>query len=614
MRKLPLIMTIGVYLSFLALGTQAGTQASKDDLSYRSAFYNYTLGQYVPARTTLLQAAQQASQPSNYRQMLLARVYVEQGRYLEAQQVFAEHNLDDVPSSMRDDTLFALTRLYYAQGNCKEALKLMAKKQQLSSEQDAHSRFIRASCKAQQDTVSVETLQKAERILLDGAKRNKNDEATIWFAYGFYNLAVAAANIKQLTDADDFYSQALNYVGSTGEGRALVERIRLSRAEVNFVLNRYDYAISAYKELPLEGYWQDQALLGYGWAAFKNYQSDVALEAWQQLINLPYKSMSVYQGYLVIPYAYERANAFMQAITAYDYAMEQYAQVSKEIDSFSAQLTLQKINDHAVRYYHKQGDGVDPIHPLLAATYTQVEFRGLVEKIGVLTGYKQQLAKDESMLQMQSEYQQAYDRQAAQRKQLQQQLQQKTQQGLVRLAGTLPSLVDNILQVELDHPEADKALAKLYQSYNRVSKAASQLKAGSEKQQMLMRVNRIQNVLLFKLAERRRAYSLVDEVHQLISRQQMLNVRFNEYLSLTEQRFEPVVNDDDMEAMSRRIISAREKVDQQLVVLQKRLLAQTQSALAEQRQQIEQYRSQARIASANLKEDFYQRGGSRLWY
>src|SRR5690554_4010017 len=567
MRKLPLIMTIGVYLSFLALGTQAGSQTSKDDLSYRSAFYNYTLGQYAPARTTLLQAAQQASQPSSYRQMLLARVYVEQGRYLEAQQVFAEHNLDDVPSSMRDDTLFALTRLYYAQGNCKEAFKLMAKNQQLSSEQDAHSRFIRASCMAQQDTVSIETLQKAERILLDGAKRNKNDEATIWFAYGFYNLAVAAANIKQLIDADDFYSQALNYVGSTGEGRALVERIRLSRAEVNFVLNRYDYAMSAYQELPLNSYWQDQALLGYGWAAFRNYQSDIALEAWQQLINLPYKSMSVYQGYLVIPFAYERANAFMQAIVAYDYAMAQYTQVTKEIDRFSAQLTLQKINDHAVRYYHKQGEDVDPIHPLLAATYTEVEFRTLLEKIGLLTGYKQQLAKDESMLQMQTDYQREFNNQATQRKAWREQQQQKTEQALSRLAQQIPSLVDNILQAELDTPESNNTLRKAYQSYKVAASHAQKLPPSAEKQRLLQRLQRIQGILLFKLAEPKQAYALAGKVHQLANRQQTLNVRFNEYVGLTAKNFTPVVQANDIQLLSQRINATRETVDQQLVAL-----------------------------------------------
>ena len=74
MRKHPLIITIGVYLSLLALGSQASTDTSKDDLTYRSAFYNYTLEQYVPARTALLQAAKQTSKPSIHRQMLLARI------------------------------------------------------------------------------------------------------------------------------------------------------------------------------------------------------------------------------------------------------------------------------------------------------------------------------------------------------------------------------------------------------------------------------------------------------------------------------------------------------------------------------------------------------------
>lgn len=614
MRKHPLIITIGVYLSLLALGSQASTETSKDDLTYRSAFYNYTLEQYVPARTTLLQAAKQASKPSIHRQMLLARIYVEQGHYLEAQQAFAGQNLNDVPLDMRNETLFSLTRLYYAQDHCGEALDTLAKTKQLPTEQDAHARFIRASCLMQQATVTLETLEKAERVLLDGLKRSKTDAGVIWYAYAFYNLAVAAANIERLEEADHFYLQALSYTGDTEEGQALAEKIRLSRAEVNFVLNRYDYAMSAYQELPLNSYWQDQALLGYGWAAFRNYQSDIALEAWQQLINLPYKSMSVYQGYLVIPFAYERANAFMQAIVAYDYAMAQYTQVTKEIDRFSAQLTLQKINDHAVRYYHKQGDDVDPIHPLLAATYTEVEFRTLLEKIGLLTGYKQQLAKDESMLQMQTDYQREFNNQATQRKAWREQQQQKTEQALSRLSQQIPSLVDNILQAELDTPESNNTLRKAYQSYKVAASHAQKLPPSAEKQRLLQRLQRIQGILLFKLAEPKQAYALAGKVHQLANRQQTLNVRFNEYVGLTAKNFTPVVQANDIQLLSQRINATRETVDQQLVALQQQLLEKTQHALAEQRQQIEKYKSQARIASANLKEDFYQRGGSRLWY
>lgn len=615
MRKHPFILAIGVYLGFIVLATHASAESSQDDLSYRSALYDYTLQQYTPARNTLLQA-QQTKQPSSLREMLLARVYVEQGHYLEAQQAFASQDLDEVPVEVRNETLFALTRLYYAQNHCDDALAVLANTKRLNSAQDAQSRFIQATCIVQKDGATLQNIQKAERILMDGLKRRKSDESTIWFSYAFYNLAVAAANLERLEDADRLYIHALDYTGNNAEGRALATKIRLSRAQVNYVLNRYESAMSAYEDLPLNNHWEDQALLGYGWAAFRNYQSDIALEAWQQLINLPFKSMSVYQGYLVIPLAYERANALMQAIVSYDYAIDQYIKVSDDIDRFSAQLTLQKINDHAVRYHYQQVKGTDPapIHPLLAATYTQVEFRSLVEKIGMLTAYKQQLANSESMLEMQAEYRQLFDREASQRQASQQQQASQVEQALTNLANNITDLVDELLRMEFEGPKAHSAMRKVYNDYQNVVRQAQRFAAGSDKLVLLQRLQRLQGVLLQELVQGRKSLQLAEQIHQVASRQQALYVRFNEYRMLSEQSFAAIVEDSDMAAIGQRIDKAQAAIDAQLVVLQNALLDKTKQALAEQRYQIDNYRNQAKIASANLKEDFYQRGGSRLWY
>src|SRR5690554_1367154 len=231
MRKHPTIIAIGVYLSLLLLGVHASAETSEDDLSYRSAFYHYTLQDYSPARNTLLQAKQDSS-PSSLRDMLLTRVYVEQGQYLTAQDIFANQSLDEIPVEVRNDTVFSLARLYYAQNQCSDALAILAKTKRLNSAQDAQARFIRGSCLVQGEDNSIESLEKGERILVDGLKRQKNDENTIWFAYAFYNLAVAAANLERLEDADRFYLLALDYTGDDEEGRALAIRIRLSHAEV----------------------------------------------------------------------------------------------------------------------------------------------------------------------------------------------------------------------------------------------------------------------------------------------------------------------------------------------------------------------------------------------
>lgn len=613
MRCFPLFAAAGIGLGLLAATVQADIDSTAD-LPYRSAVYDYQLQRYQPAHISLMKAVQQDGAMPMHRQMLMARLYVEQQQFDEAQKAFGKLDLDDVPTLLRNDVFFSLAKLHYAEDRCSQALAALDKAGRFQGEQDAHARFIEATCLVRAENISLETVRKAEQVLRDGLRGDRPADQLLWFSYGLYNLAVAAANINQLTESDRLYLDALRYTDSSKEGLALAEKIRLSRANVNYALNRYHFAMNAYKQLPLNGYWQDEALLGYGWAAFRNYQLDVALESWRQLVNLPYKSMSVYQGYLVIPFVLEKANAYMQALDAYDNAVKQYTQVTDEIDDFSDKLTLQKINEHAAHYYNKRGEFVEPLHPLLASTYVQPEFLGLIEKIGMLTGYKQQMAEYDSRLVMLMDYRRQFDGQASARADWRQQQQQKVAAQLQVLEQALPSLVDGVLAFELGNPDADKRLSPLYQQYAAVRAQSERLAAGSQKQQLQQRLNRLQGVLLLKLAERKQAYTHADAVSRLISRQQALNVRFTEYQVLSEKNYPPVAGAEEVAQLRQRISQTVADTDAVLLVLQQQLLQQTLDALAEQRQHIENYKNKARIASANLREEFYQRGGSRLWY
>lgn len=612
MRSFPFVIAAGILLG--AAASQAGDlpQAAADDLYYRSALYNYHLERYPSAHNHLFvgERLEPVDGDHSYRQTLLARLYVDTHQYERAQNTFDNLTLDEIPAVLRKEVYYALAQLYLVEGRCQEVLTVLEQAGSFTGEQDAHVRYMRASC-MMNDELNVTSLARAESVLRSGG--GPRSTGHIWYAYGYYNIAVAAANIGKLEEADRLYLEALRYTGSESEGRALAEKIRLSRGNVNYAMNRFDFAMRAYQQLPLNSIWTDEALLGYGWTAFRNYQSDIALEAWRQLINLPYRSMSVYQGYLAIPYALERADARFQALEAYQSAISQYESVTQEIDAFAAQLTLEQIRDHAVHYANRRGRLMEPLHPLLAGTYVQEDFRHLVERIGSVSSYKQQLQDQRGLLDMFRENQRVFEVQAPDRQQWREQQQRQTQADLQRLSVGLDDLLESVMRKEMAREDANPQVRSDYQRYAALRARFEQLPEGREKQRLEARLQQLRGVLFFFLVEREIPVSDMQAIRQIINRYQTLAVRFNEYQALTEQTFRPVVSGDQIDALQQRIDQTMEQADDVLLAMQAELKDKTLLALQEQRDLIQQYKTQAYIAATNLKEDFYQRGGGRLW-
>ena len=68
-----------------------------------------------------------------------------------------------------------------------------------------------------------------------------------------------------------------------------------------------------------------------------------------------------------------------------------------------------------------------------------------------------------------------------------------------------------------------------------------------------------------------------------------------------------------LEAMLLRIKEKQQQAQGVLVKAEEVLLQKTQIALQEQKNKILLFRYQARIASVRLNEQFYQKGGRKLW-
>jgi hypothetical protein len=190
----------------------------------------------------------------------------------------------------------------------------------------------------------------------------KPADIQIWLVYSYYNLASASLNAGMPTEAETYFERVLEYINVVSKNAdqagpvnqellseldALYEQTILTIAQARYQTNQYALSMESYAQLSIDGYWSDQGLLGYGWAAFNNFQRGVALEAWRQLVYLPNKSMSVYEGLLAIPFALEKANAYARALTAYDNAISEFTLAQQQIVELKQSLSLDQIRQHA---------------------------------------------------------------------------------------------------------------------------------------------------------------------------------------------------------------------------------------------------------------------------
>lgn len=392
-----LIPLVQARTNFLAADA---TSPVAEDIPYRAALFHHRAGQSEKGLVVLSAAsrATASAQVLAYRDMLAGVMHLALGHHEDAERVLTSLNDPQLFSSYVAQVIFPLAKTYYAQSRCDRALATLDRAQGFPPEVNAQAMFLKASCLLGQSQDSA-VISQAESVITD-ALMTKSEVDNMWFAYAYFNVATAAAGkFGNYIEADRLYNEVLKYIDASEEGKALEERTLLSLGVANYSDNRFDYAGQYFARMPVDGMWADISLLLYGLAALNSYKPDIAIEAWRQLVNLPYRSMSVYDGYMAIPSAFEKGNAYADALSAYEEALAEFSTAIKEIEQTSKSLTVQKVHDYALVYGQEDATSVAGVPPLLARTYTEDGQRYLVAQINDIETYKKRLAEYEQVLQ-----------------------------------------------------------------------------------------------------------------------------------------------------------------------------------------------------------------------
>jgi hypothetical protein len=568
------------------------------DVNERVAVYEYLRGNKEVAMIEMaIDSGLALGEGNKYRRDLF--------RAEQLQRTLSDILGDRMPQAVNDRLWLDISELRRRAGDCEGSLLALLSLKQLDVDMEYRRRFQQISCMLRQD-IEPNVLVAAEKIAIKGQK-DDHAQQSLWQAYIYNNMAAAAQSIDQPLLAQAYFKRALKHIDGSEEGKALKSYLQLSLAYSYFSENRFDYAQKTFANLREDSQWLDQGLLGFGWAAFNNNQPGLALESWRQLAKLPFKSINVYEGYLAIPYAFERQNALSEAYHGYEYAINQYLDVISVIDDLEENLLIEDIQKHLREYFASNGEGAAPIHPLLVYAYAQSSFQEVIDTVGKTQSYLKRIGELQVLLDGISEsYQLKSDRFAIENNALAAQ-ELATRQKIERIDALLDKLVSFQVSESLKQLPANDPLNKHAKDYLALSLA--QKDQEQEETLTLIRrliLGRLHEEKQWKAGDDKTLDSLVDRL--LNAKAAMMN-----YKHQKTHRIKGDALGQRIFLLQQQLATSKAHITEVQNNAFELMLGKTLETLAQQKKQIRIFEDQARISLTRISENFYQQGGQRLW-
>ncbi|WP_340678021.1 hypothetical protein [Paraglaciecola sp.] len=146
---------------------------------------------------------------------------------------------------------------------------------------------------------------------------------------------------------------------------AIQDRINLTLAYTLLQQGQSNEAYAVFARIRRQGLDGDAALLGYGWAAAKGEELQIALGIWQSLMALPEHSEYSLEAYLAAAYAYEKGFAPRQSVATLQQGLQRFKRVLTELNQASESV--------------KQGDFIQALAQGFSADNPSVELPALAD-------------------------------------------------------------------------------------------------------------------------------------------------------------------------------------------------------------------------------------------
>jgi hypothetical protein len=138
--------------------------------------------------------------------------------------------------------------------------------------------------------------------------------------------------------ADPIFSE-IDEQDVEAERDAIRDRANLTLGYTLLQNNEPHQAFRIFEHIRTDGLDAEAALLGYGWAAAKKNELQIALSIWQSLIQKPQNSEYILEAYLASAYAYEEAFAPRQSLQVLQLGLQRFEQAIVDLNQAEQQVS-----------------------------------------------------------------------------------------------------------------------------------------------------------------------------------------------------------------------------------------------------------------------------------
>jgi len=312
------------------------------DLHYGDVLFYYYQGDSkdLEALTRLLAYEQWGRIPHHQEdaRLLEGGLYLSMGMHNVAGEIFQSVLTNEVPTGARNKAWFYLAQVWYARGYLDKADAALRKiNGRMSPDLEAQRELLFGN-------VLMHEGRFDEAISLLAGWRGSE----VWSAYARFNLGVALARSKRLSDADPFLTGVGTMLAPTPELVALRDRANLALGFAYLQAGDPARARPALARVRLSGPYSNKALLGIGWADAQLGDYQGALTPWMELRNRNLLDAAVQESYLAVPYAFSKLNANAQSAEYYESAVKSFEAENVRLDGAIAAIQQGDMLEHVL--------------------------------------------------------------------------------------------------------------------------------------------------------------------------------------------------------------------------------------------------------------------------
>lgn len=611
-----------------AQADEPGPERAKD-LRYGWALYEYHQGNVFEALTQLAVARAQGGIEGHgdHPALVEGGLMLSWGMTREASKLFTELLGSDGAGStlspeVRNQAWFYLGKVFFLEGNRElagENLERVDGEILAEANHDLFREWVYLRARVAMMSSRIEDVSKLTSL------KEQLEDTDIWSLYLQYNSAVAALDAGDVATAEAelqtliaIIQQSADSAEPEAEREGLLDRARLSLAQLYLRDGRFDAALEILGDMPLNGVFADQALFDYAIAAAGQGRPDRALDALDTLSSrdlfLPWRQQVPFAR----AYVLEQMNKPQRALPAFRQAADLYQARIEELDIIRNRLTEESLM--AQLDFTRDSDGI------LTDSYGRLRVQpsdfGMAEVLASET-FQQALAELNELYQMQSFIAERQSRFESFRIMLE----TREQQRQVRIAETRRALESQQAnQWQTLHEEFRETIATA------LAEEDAQFFMTAEQKALRDKLNEVEETLAGlpddattarqrETYRRMRAYFdwwIADDygLNRWAAQKQLRELdREMQHFQAQRQRVETLMSDDGRHAELARRISASERelatLGQEVAVAlsnaRRILLSQVDSMLVAQQEELNGYLVASRHAQARLADQLFRR-------